>query len=293
MTAPHRWSVARIAGRARRGVPWLAAAAGVVLSLTTGYFAGHEAAAQPEAASGVEAVMSPAAPALPGADTSDLRFGPASTGRKPLEGADMRAICRIRRAAVVHSPPGVGAEPGTAKRPDRSGRPLRLPRGRFARKLGARHGAGFEQHRLHERTALPDGSWQSTRRRQTPPTLAVQGKGAQHDARAGHGAARPGVEQVANGLRIDGNESSLQLNLRIGEAVQLDQAGMESKPGMPDGCGRLRGALCAALLGASRRRHRWRSRPGGRLEQWTSVGHHGHKGAKRLRRERRRSTGWR
>jgi hypothetical protein len=38
---------------------------------------------------------------------------------------------------------------------------------------------------------------------------------------------------VANGLRIDGNESSLQLNLRIGEAVQLDQAGMEGKPGCP------------------------------------------------------------
>jgi hypothetical protein len=62
VTAPHRWSVG---DRRRRGVPWLAAAAGVVLSLTTGYFAGHEAAAQPEAASGVEAVMSPAAPALP------------------------------------------------------------------------------------------------------------------------------------------------------------------------------------------------------------------------------------
>ena len=38
---------------------------------------------------------------------------------------------------------------------------------------------------------------------------------------------------VANGLRIDGNESSQQLNLRFGEAVQLDQAGMEGKPGCP------------------------------------------------------------
>ena len=38
---------------------------------------------------------------------------------------------------------------------------------------------------------------------------------------------------VANGLRIDGNESSQQLNLRIGEAVQLDQAAMENKPGCP------------------------------------------------------------
>jgi hypothetical protein len=38
---------------------------------------------------------------------------------------------------------------------------------------------------------------------------------------------------VANGLRIDGNESSQQLNLRVGESLQLDQAGMESKPGCP------------------------------------------------------------
>ena len=64
VTAPHRWSVGD-RRRMRRGVPWLAAAAGVVLSLTTGYVAGHEAGAQPPAASGVEAVMSPAAPALP------------------------------------------------------------------------------------------------------------------------------------------------------------------------------------------------------------------------------------
>ena len=63
-TAPHRWSV-RDRTRARRGVPWLAAAAGVVLSLTTGYFAGHETAEEPPMGSGVEAVMSPAAPALP------------------------------------------------------------------------------------------------------------------------------------------------------------------------------------------------------------------------------------
>jgi len=62
VTAPHRWSVKE---RGRRGVPWLAAAAGVVLSLTTGYFAGQEAAAQPVATSGVEAVMSPEMPPLP------------------------------------------------------------------------------------------------------------------------------------------------------------------------------------------------------------------------------------
>ncbi len=38
---------------------------------------------------------------------------------------------------------------------------------------------------------------------------------------------------VANGLRIDGNESSQQLTLRLGESLQLDQAGVESKPGCP------------------------------------------------------------
>jgi hypothetical protein len=38
---------------------------------------------------------------------------------------------------------------------------------------------------------------------------------------------------VANGLRIDGSESTQQLNLQFGEAVQLDQAGMESTPGCP------------------------------------------------------------
>ncbi len=64
VTAPHRWSV-KERGRGRRGVSWLAAAAGVVLSLTTGYLAGHEAAEPPPEGSGVEAVMSPAAPALP------------------------------------------------------------------------------------------------------------------------------------------------------------------------------------------------------------------------------------
>jgi hypothetical protein len=65
-TAPRAFAVGeRKRTRFERGVRWFAAAAGVVLSLTTGYVAGHEAAARPEAASGVEAVMSPAAPALP------------------------------------------------------------------------------------------------------------------------------------------------------------------------------------------------------------------------------------
>jgi hypothetical protein len=63
VTAPHRWSV-RDRRRGRRGVPWLAAAAGVVLSLTTGYLAGHEAA-EPPTGSSVEAVMNPTAPELP------------------------------------------------------------------------------------------------------------------------------------------------------------------------------------------------------------------------------------
>jgi hypothetical protein len=62
VTAPHRWSVKD--RRRRRGVPWLAAAAGVVLSLTTGYVAGHEAP-EPPPGSSVEAVMNPTAPALP------------------------------------------------------------------------------------------------------------------------------------------------------------------------------------------------------------------------------------
>jgi hypothetical protein len=65
-TGPHGWAtLERKRPRGARGVPWLAAAAGVVLSLTTGYLAGQEAAQPPPAESGVEAVMDSAAPALP------------------------------------------------------------------------------------------------------------------------------------------------------------------------------------------------------------------------------------
>jgi hypothetical protein len=64
-TTPRAWSVIeRKASPVRRGVRWLAVAAGVVLSLTTGYFAGHEAAQAAPAATSttVEILMGGAAP---------------------------------------------------------------------------------------------------------------------------------------------------------------------------------------------------------------------------------------
>lgn len=41
----------------KRGVRWLAVAAGVMLSVTTGYLVGHGAARQPAESSGVEAIV--------------------------------------------------------------------------------------------------------------------------------------------------------------------------------------------------------------------------------------------
>ena len=103
---------------------------------------------------------------------------------------------------------------------------------------------------------------------------------------------------VANGLRIDGNESSQQLNLRFGEAVQLDQAGMEGKPGCPTVAVAFEARYAPALLGARPRRCRRRRWPcgwlGGRFGERSGDGHDGYGGAKRrLRHERRRSSSWR
>jgi len=69
-TTPRAWSmVERRATPVRRGMRWLAVAAGVILSLTTGYVAGHEAAqAAPAAAStSVEIMMGAPSPPLPAA----------------------------------------------------------------------------------------------------------------------------------------------------------------------------------------------------------------------------------
>jgi hypothetical protein len=84
VTAPHRWSV-RERGRVRRGLPWLAAAAGVVLSLTMGYVAGQGAADPRETESGLEVMLDSAVPALPAA-TRVISLRPGVNWTESTEG---------------------------------------------------------------------------------------------------------------------------------------------------------------------------------------------------------------
>ena len=65
---------------------------------------------------------------------------------------------------------------------------------------------------------------------------------------------------VANGVRIDGGESSQQLTLRFGEPVQLDQAGMEGKPGCPTVAVGFEARYALRFAGMGSGRWHWRRR---------------------------------
>jgi hypothetical protein len=64
-SGPHHWSAAHAGQRSgRKGVSWIAAAAGLAISLATGYAVGHQVhASQPDA--GVEVMLDAAMPAPP------------------------------------------------------------------------------------------------------------------------------------------------------------------------------------------------------------------------------------
>jgi hypothetical protein len=76
-TAPRGFAVAeRKRTRFERGVRWVAVAAGVVLSLTTGYVAGHETAQPATESSSVETIMiAPSAPLPEATRVISLRPG--------------------------------------------------------------------------------------------------------------------------------------------------------------------------------------------------------------------------
>jgi hypothetical protein len=64
-SGPHHWSAAHAGQRSgRKGVSWIAAAAGLAISLATGYAVGHQARAS-QLDAGVEVVLDAATPVPP------------------------------------------------------------------------------------------------------------------------------------------------------------------------------------------------------------------------------------